>query len=367
MDAYEPKGSWQVPLRRLASYSKVYQKMQSDRPLTMGSKAGRRLVDCDLSGPQIRHAMKPVQQLDLSGLHVLDGGMATELEGRGFNLAGPLWSAHVLESSPEAIAAVHRDYLEAGADCLLTASYQVSAEGFQQIGRDPQDARNAAANALRTSVAIAEKARSAHQAGSPRKVWIAASLGPYGAMLHNGGEYHGNYTCSFDDLVGFHSRRIAVLADTNADFLAFESIPSLEEAKAIVNALHLRPDVPAYLSFTCRDEAHISHGEELRECAELLEREPQVIGIGVNCTSPELITGLIGELARATAKPIIVYPNSGEQWDALHQCWHGEGQIQEFGELARQWRDAGAQWIGGCCRTGPDHVRAVATVWRATA
>jgi homocysteine S-methyltransferase len=273
----------------------------------------------------------------------------------------------VLESSPEAIAAVHRDYLEAGADCLLTASYQVSAEGFQQIGHDPQEASNAAANALRASVAIAERARSEYQAGSPRRIWIAASLGPYGAMLHNGAEYHGNYTCSFDDLVGFHSRRIAVLAKTNADFLAFESIPSLEEARAIVAALKLHPDMPACLTFTCRDAKHISHGEELRECAELLDREPQVIGIGVNCTPPGLIAGLIGELAQATAKPIIVYPNSGEQWDAVHRCWQGEGQIQEFGELARQWRDAGAQWIGGCCRTGPDHVRAVTAVWHTAA
>src|ERR1700679_3293727 len=187
--------------------------------------------------------MKPVQQLDLNGLHVLDGAMATELERRGFDLAGPLWSAHVLDSSPQAIAAVHRDYLEAGADCLLTASYQVSAEGFQQIGRDPQDAANAATDGLRASVAIAEKARGEYQAGSPRKVWIAASLGPYGAMLHNGAEYHGNYTCSFEDLVGFHGRRIAVLAQSNADFLAFESIPSLEEARAILTALQPYPDL----------------------------------------------------------------------------------------------------------------------------
>src|ERR1700685_391924 len=133
--------------------------------------------------------MTPLQQLDLSGLHVLDGGMATELERKGFNLAGPLWSAHVLENSPQAIAAVHREYLEAGADCLLTASYQVSAEGFEKIGFAPQEAAQAAANALRASVALAEQARSEY--GPARKIWIAASLGPYGAMLHNGAEYHG--------------------------------------------------------------------------------------------------------------------------------------------------------------------------------
>ena len=137
--------------------------------------------------------MKPVQQLDLAGLHVLDGAMATELERRGFDLDGPLWSAHVLETSPQAISAVHRDYLEAGADCLLTASYQVSAQGFEKIGRNPQDAARDAANALRASVTIAEEVRKEYQANSSRRIWIAASLGSYGAMLHNGAEYHGNY------------------------------------------------------------------------------------------------------------------------------------------------------------------------------
>jgi homocysteine S-methyltransferase len=254
--------------------------------------------------------------------------------------------------------------LSAKADCLLTASYQVSAEGFQQIGFDAEEATIAAANAIRGSVALAERVRNEYQAGSPRRIWIAGSLGPYGAMLHNGAEYHGNYDCSFEELVGFHSRRIAVLAQTNADFLAFESIPSLEEAKAILAALQPYPNLAAYLSFTCRDGIHVSHGETLRACAELLDAQPQVIGIGVNCTAPELIGSLITELAQVTSKAIIVYPNSGEQWDAVHRCWQGDGQIQAFGELAGRWRGAGAQWIGGCCRTGPEHVRAVAQVWR---
>jgi homocysteine S-methyltransferase len=308
--------------------------------------------------------MTPLKKLDLSGLHVLDGGMATELERKGFDLSGPLWSAHVLESSPEAIAAVHRSYLEAGADCLLTASYQVSAEGLKALGQSPQEAALNAAKALRTAVALAEKVRNEYQAISPRKIWIAASLGPYGAMLHNGAEYHGNYDCSFEELVEFHRRRIAVLAETNADFLALESIPSLEEARAILAALHPYADVAAYLSFTCRDGMHVSDGETLRACAELLEQQPQVVGIGINCTTPKLIGSLIDELAQVTSKPIIVYPNSGEEWDAVHRCWRGDGQAQPFGDLAQSWRSAGAQWIGGCCRTGPEHVRAVAAVWR---
>jgi homocysteine S-methyltransferase len=308
--------------------------------------------------------MKPFRQLDLTGLHVLDGAMATELERKGFDLSGPLWSAHVLESSPEAIAEVHREYLKAGADCLLTASYQVSAEGFQKIGYDARSAAEAAANAFRASVSIAEKVRREYQAGAARRIWIAASLGPYGAMLHDGSEYHGNYMCSFDELVGFHSRRIAVVVETNADFLAFESVPSLEEAKAILAALRPYPKVGVYFSFTCRDGVHVSHGETLQACADLLNGQPQVIGIGVNCTAPDLIGSLVRQLTQVTSKPIVVYPNSGERWDAVHRCWQGDGQIQEFSRLAKMWRDDGAQWIGGCCRTRPEHVRAVAAIWR---
>lgn len=304
--------------------------------------------------------MNTVQELDLSGLHILDGGMATELEARGCDLSGPLWSAHVLDSSPETVAAVHREYLEAGADCLLTASYQISAEGYAELGRTAAEA----ADALRSSVALAETVRREYQAGNPRKVWIGASLGPYGAALHNGAEYHGNYDCSFDALVGFHSRRLAVLAETSADFVAFETIPSLQEARAIVAALRHWPALPASLSFACKDAEHVVHGESLAACAQLLDQEDQIIAIGVNCTAPRFILPLIGELTRSTEKRILVYPNSGELWDPERRAWTRAGRPHEFGRLARLWREAGAQWIGGCCRTGPQEIREIAKVWR---
>ena len=73
--------------------------------------------------------------------------------------------------------------------------------------------------------------RSEYIASSPRGIWIAASLGPYGAMLHNGAEYHGNYACGFDELVEVPQQAHRRSAQTNADFLAFESVPSLEEAQ----------------------------------------------------------------------------------------------------------------------------------------
>lgn len=299
--------------------------------------------------------MKSRAEVDVRGLRVLDGAMATALEAKGFDLSGPLWSAHVLESSPEAIATLYREYLDAGADWLTTASYQISFEGFERLGRSPL----AAAEALHTSVSIAVQAREEYRQKCDRKVWIAASLGPYGAMLHNGAEYHGCYDCSFSELVEFHSRRLEVLAETQADLVAFETIPLLDEAKAIVEALEKNPTVPATVSFTCKDSLHIAHGERLSECAALLDGQEQVIGIGVNCTAPGLVEDLIGEIRRSTAKLILVCPNSGEGWDRERRCWVGESKAGDFGQLARTWRAAGADWIGGCCRTGPEHIRAI--------
>jgi len=297
--------------------------------------------------------MTPASQLDLIDVRVLDGGMATELENLGCDLSGPLWSAHVLREQPKKIAAVHASYLAAGADCILTASYQVSAEAYAEIGLTAGDA----AAGLRASVRLAEDARAASH--SPRNILIAASLGPFGAALHNGAEYHGNYEIVCDELVAFHARRIAVLAATNADLLAFETVPSLEEAKAIVASLAPFPEIAAWVSFTCKDESRVAHGEAIAECAALLDSAPQIVAVGINCTPPGLVTTLIRQVKEATAKPIVVYPNSGEGWDAERRCWTGSSDPADFGGLAEEWRKAGAQIIGGCCRTGPEHVRAI--------
>ena len=185
----------------------------------------------------------PRDKLDLTGLRVLDGGLATELERAGCDLASPLWSGEVLRTQPEKVLAVHRSYLEAGADCLLTASYQLSAMGFREIGLTAR----AASTAIQQSVALAEQARHDYAQSEidggrkPRRIWIAGSLGAYGAALHNGAEFHGHYNIGHAELVAFHAERINAMRDTNADFLAFETIPSLAEAEAILEALSQLP------------------------------------------------------------------------------------------------------------------------------
>jgi len=310
------------------------------------------------AAPAARNPVTPRNALDFPSIRVLDGALATELERRGCDLSGPLWSAHVLDHSPATIAAIHLDYLRAGADCISTVSYQVSALGYRELSRPADDA----SHALRHSVQIAEQARATYAGEDSRRIWIAASLGPYGAALHNGAEYHGHYAIGFPDLVAFHAERFAILAHTSADLLALETIPSQPEAQSILRALEPFPALTAWVSFTCRDALHVAHGEPLRACAELLASSPQIAAIGINCTAPQHVEALIAE-ARAGSgdrKPVIVYPNSGETWDAATRTWHGVSSASHYGAFARTWYAAGAHAVGGCCRTGPAHITAVA-------
>ena len=292
----------------------------------------------------------------LRGIHVIDGGLASELEYLGARIDGPLWSAHVLEDEPEKVSAVHRAYIQAGSQCIATCSYQVSRMGYTEVGLTQKQADAA----LLRSVKLA---RSVAAEFPDRRILVAGSLGPYGAALHNGAEYTGNYDCSYADLVRFHRERIEVLANASGaqapDLLAFETFPSLEEVRAVGEALAPWPSLKAWFSFSCRDEKHVSHGEPLAECAAAVAAFPQTLAIGVNCVPPHWLPSLIAELRSASDKPVLVYPNSGEGWDAAARSWIGTTDPADFGEKAKEWFAAGAQIVGGCCRTRPAHIHAV--------
>lgn len=292
---------------------------------------------------------------------VLDGALATELERRGCDLRDPLWSARVLVEAPDVIRQVHADYFAAGADCAISASYQATFVGF--AGRGLGAAR--AAELMALSVRLAQEARDAFWAepanriGRPRP-FVAASIGPYGAFLHDGSEYRGDYGLSEEQLIAFHRPRLAVLAAAGADMLACETIPCLAEASALARLIEEFPQLSAWFSFTARDGAHTSHGEPMATCAALLDGYPQVAAIGVNCTAPGFVADLVRAIATATTKPILAYPNSGETYDAASQGWSGQTSYATFSAQARSWHGNGARVIGGCCRTTPDDISELA-------
>jgi len=293
------------------------------------------------------------------GALVLDGGLATELERAGFDIDHPLWSARLLRDQPEAIRLVHGTYLEAGADCITSASYQATVPGFVREGMSEREAEAL----LRRSVDLALEARDAFWA-EPRncegrhRPLVAASVGPYGAFLANGAEYTGNYDRDEAGLAEFHRDRLHLLARTGADLLACETIPSGPEARALTSLLLASPGLPAWVSFSCRDDTRLRDGTPLANCVRLLEGVPRVVAVGVNCTSPDFVEALLARATTATSRPLVAYPNSGETYDAAKRTWVGSP-ASDWGERGRAWRHAGARLIGGCCRTGPVHVRAL--------
>ena len=265
-----------------------------------------------------------------TGPHVIDGGLAGELERRGHDLGDALWSARVLADEPQEILAVHRAFAAAGARVLVSASYQVSREGFVAAGRSPAQADEA----LRASVRLAREAAGAD-------VLVAAGVGPFGAIRHDRSEYRGRYGVSRRRLVDFHAERLAVLADAGPDLLAVETIPDAEEADAIAEALSAHPELPAWVSFSCRDGAHTCAGQLIEEAAAAALAAPSVLAVGVNCTAPEHVGELLTRLSAATGASLLAYPN-------------GVGDVGQWLGIER------VALLGGCCGVGPKAIAQIA-------
>jgi homocysteine S-methyltransferase len=288
---------------------------------------------------------------------VLDGALATELAARGADLNDPLWSAKCLIERPDLIREVHLDYYRAGADVATTATYQATFEACARRGME----RRAAARMMRGAVTLALEARDEFWADEKNRVGrlrplVAASVGPYGAMLADGSEYLGHYGADDAALADFHRPRLRVLADAGADILACETIPCLREAKVLANLLQEFPAICAWVSFSCKDGGHNCEGEEIAGCAAALSDHPQVVAVGVNCTAPQHVTSLLRRMRGATDTPLVAYPNSGESYAAATKQWGGAVTAPPFGDQARQWYEEGARLIGGCCRVGPGDI-----------
>jgi homocysteine S-methyltransferase len=304
-----------------------------------------------------------------AGVCVLDGGLASELEHRGADLGDALWSARVLLESPRAIVDVHRAYFEAGADVAITASYQASEKGFAARGIDHEGT----ATLLRRSVELARDARDEWLASAegtararPRPL-VAASVGPYGAVLADGSEYRGDYGVSRRTLKDFHLARLEPLVEAAPDMLAIETIPSALEAEAVVEALgQLGDPLPAWCTFTLRDEAHLADGGSLDDAIEAVTASASVVAVGVNCSPPHSTLEGVARIASKATHPVIAYPNRGADWDATAKAWTGGAGV-DMAAVAVGLVEAGATIVGGCCGTGPDDVRAIATAVGATA
>lgn len=283
---------------------------------------------------------------------VLDGGLATLLEAHGHDLSSDLWSARLLREDPGAIEAAHREFFAAGAQVAISASYQASVAGFAETGVDREEAEQL----IRRSVTLARRAR---DEVAPQG-WVAASVGPYGAVLADGSEYRGDYALSVAELREFHRPRLALLAEAEPDVLALETVPCLAEAEALLAEV-ADLGLPAWLSLTCAD-GRTRAGESVAEAFAMAAEVPGVIAAGLNCSAPGEVAAVAAQ-ARAAGLPGVAYPNSGQGWDAQARCWVGESAFEVA--LVREWISAGVVLVGGCCRVGPAEIRALADSVRA--
>ncbi len=290
---------------------------------------------------------------------VLDGGLGSELAERGYDVSSALWSAELIMSEPQAIVDVHRSYLDAGARCIISASYQASIPGLETAGYAAATIEAVFSDAL----ALAGRARDEFLRDNPQCGYIplvAASIGPYGAYLADGSEYRGNYGVDDATLYNFHAQRLQWLDQGGADLLACETIPDLQEAR-VLSELLKAASTPAWVSFCCRDDEYLHDGNRLVDAVAQFDLVASVIALGVNCCAPQHVSGLITRLRKVSGdRQILVYPNSGAQYDAERKCWYGHETAQQWSQQASTWYQVGADAIGGCCRIGPEHIRQLA-------
>ena len=291
---------------------------------------------------------------------VIDGGLSNQLESKGIRLDNSLWTASALVEQPDSIVETHLDYLEAGADCIITSSYQATIQGFMAAGYSEQESEHL----IDLTVELAGQAREQFLSQNPgvTKPLIAGSIGPYGAFLADGSEYRGNYGLSDQQLTDFHQPRIDILGKSVVDILACETIPSYQEAEVLVRCLE-GVEKPSWISFTFNSEETLWDGTAAEECAALIEKSPAVSAIGINCTRPEFVLGLLRRIQpHIGEKRIVVYPNSGETYNPVSKTWGGSSTDHLDDNLITEWLAAGATGIGGCCRIGPRTIERVHTL-----
>ncbi len=276
---------------------------------------------------------------------LLDGAMGTELERRGVATPLPLWSARALRDAPDVVRAVHEEYVEAGADVLTAATFRTTPRSLAKAGlMDEADRLTGLA------LSLAREAR--ERAGAGRDVWIAGSIAPLEDC------YRPDLAPSEEVAEREHAEQAARLARGGCDLILVETMGTIAEARAAVRGAKAT-GLPVLVSFICASPDLLPGGESLADAARALEAH-RPDAILVNCVPAGIAVGCLETLARATPVPRGCYPNAGAP-DLERGAWEFDPSAgpEWFAGRALEWLGRGAQIIGGCCGTGPAHIRAL--------
>lgn len=287
---------------------------------------------------------------------VLDGAMSDELEKQGIDTNTKLWTGIALINDLDKVYKAHMDYFEAGAQLVITDTYQANSQAYQAAGYTSEEAEKF----IQNGVKIAQKARDDFANKTGKRNYVAATIGSYGAYLADGNEYRGDYELTKEEYLDFHLPRLKAVLSQKPDLIALETQPKLDEPVAVLDWLEENdPSIPVYVSFTLKNATEISDGTSIKKAVTKINQYAQVFAIGINCVSPTLVSSALKEIGKYTTKPLVVYPNLGAVYDPTIKQWKDVEEKFDFKELTKEWYDLGARLIGGCCTTGPEEIKQI--------
>lgn len=286
-----------------------------------------------------------IARLTRGEIVLLDGALGTELERRGVSTRLPLWTAQALIDAPDRIREVHEEYVRAGAEIITAATFRTTPRALGSAGMEGEADRLTA-----SAIALCREARA--RAGLEREVWVAGSMAPLEDC------YRPELAPPPEAMEREHREQAARLKDAGADLLLIETMNSIAEAVAALRGAR-GTGLPILVGFICKSPREIWNGDPLGEAVRAVDAL-QPDAILVNCTPPDVAAECLDEIARATHLPIGCYPNAGAP-DLERGAWTFDPAMTpgRFAEAAQSWVRSGAQIVGGCCGTGPDHIRAL--------
>jgi S-methylmethionine-dependent homocysteine/selenocysteine methylase len=263
---------------------------------------------------------------------VLDGATGTELERRGVRATLPLWSSWGLLEAPDVVRAIHADYLRAGVDLLTAATFRTHARSLAEAGLEAR-----AEELCRLAVRLAREATEQTQA----RALVLGSAAPLEDC------YHPERVPDAATLAREHAWHARHLVRAGVDAILVETINTLREGVAAARAGR-EAGAEVLVSFVCDGAARLLSGEPLAEAIDAVSAfAPRMVG--VNCLEPSAAAACVPVLKSAGA-PFLVYTNAEAR---------GDSEPEAFAAHAMRWLEAGAACVGGCCGTGPAHLRAL--------
>jgi len=294
--------------------------------------------------------------IDLRLLHVLDGSMGSSIGELGYDLKStPAWSSGANITNPDIVIKAHTDFIDAGADIILTNTYQANIKRLsEKLGVEE------ATKFVTKGVELANKAVEISKKG----VFVVGSIGPYATYLGNASEYNGSYMndekFNKELIKENYVTQAKALYDAGIRVFAFETIPSLTEAiyaKEVLESINC----DGWISVICKNGSDLVNGDKFSDFVKAIVDSKHVKAVGINCTSPEYIKDLLKSgLPFLKNKGYVVYPNSGEKYDDEIKEFYGNVRIWKIIEELEDWIQLGVRITGGCCRVKNEDIRKIA-------